>query len=105
MLTRVLSQCPCPAFVQPIGSEEEGEKEPSHKKLTELFRLANVAIPMSYFSIGIALTFISTPAMYYAVDTLDADSAVVNTLNCVQVCRSFHTHPTQSIHTQLNPPT
>lgn len=73
----------CHALTQ-LVEDEDDEKDP-HRKLTDLWRTQNVAIPLSYFVVGFALTFISTPITYYAVDTLDADSALVNTLSCVQV--------------------
>jgi BT1 family len=38
------------------------------------FNLFNGAISMSYFEVGIAMTFISTPVTYYLIDTLDVSA-------------------------------
>jgi len=36
-----------------------------------------IAIVLSYFCVGIALNFLSTPIIYYVIDTLDASSGLV----------------------------
>lgn len=48
-----------------------------------LYSLPNLIIAGSYFNIGIAINFLPTPISYYLVTTLDADTAVVNTLTAL----------------------
>jgi len=48
-----------------------------------LYSLPNLIIASSYFNIGIAINFLPTPVSYYLVTTLDADTAVVNTLTAL----------------------
>ena len=61
---------------------DEDKKE--IKRLTNMYRLESIVIYLSYFCVGFALTFITTPATYYAVDNLNATAAEVNILSTVQ---------------------
>ena len=73
------------------GDLEGGENEDDYdedkkeiKRLTNMYRLESIVIYLSYFCVGFALTFITTPTTYYAVDTLNASAAYVNILSTVQ---------------------
>jgi len=46
----------------------------------EFFSLPNVAIPLSYFCIGIALQLLRTPLIVYLIEDLNATAAEVNVL-------------------------
>jgi len=45
-----------------------------------MWALHNVALPLSYFVIGFAMTFSSTPLTVYAIHDLEASTAQVNVL-------------------------
>ena len=46
--------------------------------LVDLFSMPNVAIAAHYWNVGVAMNFLSTPVVYYMVETLGAEAAVTN---------------------------
>lgn len=61
---------------EPIPTtEEEADKEREVPPLLRPYSRQNIAIILSYFCVGIALNFIGTPIIYYAIETLDASAA------------------------------
>lgn len=70
-----------------IDAETLGEicrNEGPYDQYLRLTRLENVALLTSYFSVGFALTFLSTPLNYYMITSLDASSADIGVLATVQ---------------------
>lgn len=63
--------------IQLTDGEDKGQD------VTNLYWIGNMAIAMSYWNVGIALSFLSTPVSYYLVDNLEADSAMVNTYSAI----------------------
>jgi hypothetical protein len=50
-----------------------------------MYSTETIALALSYFCVGVATNFISTPVDYYMIDTLNANSAEVNVLSTVQL--------------------
>lgn len=50
---------------------------------TNPWHLRNIAIPASYFCVGMGMSFISTPLTYYCVNVLDASAAQQNIVSTV----------------------
>ena len=48
--------------------------------LTDFYSLPNVALPMSYFCVGVALQLLRTPLIVYFIVDLEATPAEVNVL-------------------------
>jgi hypothetical protein len=81
-----------------LEKEESNKSVRARKRLTDLFSMVtiasrcvvssrfnaksyaqpNVAIAAHYWNVGVAMNFLSTPLLYYMVETLDAESAVTN---------------------------
>ncbi|CAN0040329.1 unnamed protein product [Heterosigma akashiwo] len=64
------------------GGKKEGEGDDSW--MTDTWHPANVAIPLSYFCVGFALNFLSTPLTYYMVHVLDASPAQQSVVRTMQ---------------------
>lgn len=78
----------------PLTQTEQEEMKLSGKPpgwMYEFFSLPNVAIPLSYFCIGIALQLLRTPLIVYLIEDLNATAAEVNVLFTVS------TYTTQAV--------
>ena len=80
----------------PLTPEEhkrmkDGGKVP--KWMNEFSSLPNLAIPLSYFCIGVALQLLRTPLIVYFIEDLNATAAEVNVLFTVSTCfETCHLH-------------
>jgi hypothetical protein len=63
---------------------KDGGKIP--KWMNEFSSLPNLAIPLSYFCIGVALQLLRTPLIVYFIEDLKASAAEVNVLFTVSTC-------------------
>lgn len=65
-------------------TEEEEDKVKRHQYIPDwmgdFFSLPNLAIPLSYFCIGVALQLLRTPLIVYFIQDLGASAAEVNVL-------------------------
>mmetsp|Transcript_11523 Transcript_11523/g.14959 ORF Transcript_11523/g.14959 Transcript_11523/m.14959 type:complete len:517 (-) Transcript_11523:204-1754(-) len=52
--------------------------------MTNTWHPANIAIPLSYFCVGFALNFLTTPTTYYMVHILDASAAQQSVVRTMQ---------------------
>jgi len=50
----------------------------------DISRMENIAIPLSYFSIGFASSFLTTPLNIYMVNVLNAEPPIQSTMNILQ---------------------
>jgi MFS family permease len=50
----------------------------------DIFRMENIAIPLSYFSIGFAESFLTTPLNIYMVNVLNAEPPIQSTMTILQ---------------------
>lgn len=68
--------------------QEAMKKDPSNVPnwMNEFNSLPNVAIPLSYFCIGIALQLLRTPLIVYFIEDQGATAAEVNVLFTVSKC-------------------
>lgn len=68
-----------------VPSHEKGSKPDSPGVPWQInpWRLCNISIPLSYFCVGVGMTFISTPLTYYCVDDLNATAAQQNIIATV----------------------
>jgi hypothetical protein len=64
------------------GEQEAMRKDPSNVPnwMNEFTSLPNIAIPLSYFCIGIALQLLRTPLIVYFIEDQNATPAEVNVL-------------------------
>jgi hypothetical protein len=67
----------------PLTPDQEVELVEKHyvpQWMYDFYSLPNVAIPLSYFCIGIALQLLRTPLIVYLIEDLNATPAQVNVL-------------------------
>ncbi|GMI24020.1 hypothetical protein TeGR_g414 [Tetraparma gracilis] len=73
-------------YYEPLSYAETPNRQGGHNAtgvppwLTDFYSLPNMAIPMSYFCVGIALQLIRTPLIVYFIHDLEATAAQVNVL-------------------------
>jgi hypothetical protein len=65
---------------KPMGPEELKGSGTLPTWMYDLRSLPNLAIPVSYFCVGIALNLLRTPLIVYFVEDLNASAAQVNVL-------------------------
>mmetsp|Transcript_17770 Transcript_17770/g.25927 ORF Transcript_17770/g.25927 Transcript_17770/m.25927 type:complete len:527 (-) Transcript_17770:480-2060(-) len=65
-------------------SKSLDDEEADDAWMLNVWALPNLAIPLSYFCVGFALNFMSTPLTYYMVHELDATPAQQNVIRTVQ---------------------
>lgn len=72
----------------PSGESQDGKvlpkKEVKFDKRCDIFSKNNMAITMSYLSVGLVMSFIQTPLNVYMVEVLNAEPSLQNTIGILQ---------------------
>lgn len=73
-------------YYEPLSYADESNRQGGRNVSTtppwlpDFFSLPNMALPMSYFCVGIALQLLRTPLIVYFIHDLEATAAQVNVL-------------------------
>lgn len=67
-------------YYEPLPLRIPGTPQVIPPWLTDFYSLPNLAIPMSYFCVGVALQLLRTPLIVYFIADLNATPAEVNVL-------------------------